>query len=707
MTGRSESSTDRIATLRSPNRIAIVHGSLVLFALALIVKAGYEQLYRGHYWASIGRRQHFASSGLPGARGEIVDTHGETLVESRELVQVSVAPREVNDRPALARAMYRAGIEAKWITMALDTSRRWVDVKGFFLPTAIAPVAHQHGVYAKPVMDRVYANSSGIRRIVGRVGPDGKPLDGIELALDSLLRGDTTSVRVARDKSGKPLAAPSGSAEPLPGNSVTLTISRGLQDICDRALAAAVDSLHATGGDIVVMNPYTGDVLAMASSRRDPAAVANTAVTEPYEPGSTVKPFVAARLLSLRKARPDETINTFGGHYTIEGRTIDDAEEHAAVMSLSDVIKHSSNVGIVRFAERLSPREKFELLRDVGFGAPTAVLLPAESPGTLREPARWSKQSAASVMMGYEVAVTPLQIVTAYSAIANGGELVAPQIVKEIRSADGTVRYTAHRRVVRRVMSPEVAATMRQMLRDVVAGGTSTKADLATLDVAGKSGTARRNVHGHYVANSYTASFVGLFPEDRPQFVVLVKLDDPQNGYFGGVVAGSVTNVVLRAALAARNAALDLGELATSVHAPRPDTTAAGMAETKRMAASAESAAVKVAAAKATAAAVAARLDSTRDSVRLPVAPLVLADPDPRTGEFYVVKLPAVSHIAPPASSKRPVPNVEGLPLRNAVRALHAAGFRVQLVRGVLSGSMPVAGSELSPGRVVRIGVPQ
>lgn len=696
---------------RPLSRVAIVHGSLILFALALIGKAAYEQLYRGQYWASIGRRQHFASSGVPAARGEIEDTHGEILGESRELMQVSVAPREVQDRAALADAMRQARIDVRWIKLALDTSRRWVDIKGSFLPADIARVARQHGVYAKPVMDRVYANSAGIRRIVGRVGPDGKPLDGIELALDSLLRGDTTSVRVARDKSGKRLAAPSGSEEPTPGNSVILTISRGLQDICDRALSAAVDSLHASGGDIVVMNPYSGAVLAMSSSRTDPAAVANTGVTEPYEPGSTVKPFVAARLIALGKAKPDETINTFRGHYTVEGRTINDAEEHTAIMSLSDVIKHSSNVGIVRFAERLSPREKFELLRDVGFGAPTAVLLPAESPGTLREPARWSKQSAASVMMGYEVAVTPLQIAAAYSAIANGGELVAPQIVKEIRAADGTVRYTAQRRVVRRVMSPEVAVTMRQMLRDVVAGGTSTKADLATFDVAGKSGTARRNAHGHYAAGSYTASFVGLFPEDRPQFVVLVKLDNPQNGYFGGVVAGSVTNVVLRAALAARDAALDLGKLATSVHAPRPDTTAAGRAaeRTRLSGLAAADSSAAVMAAKAAAVAAAKRLDSPAigDTFRRPVAPIVSVDPDPRTGEFYVVTLPAVPRIAPPSSSLRAVPNVDGLSLRAAIRALHASGFRVQLVHGGSSGPVPAAGTALGPGRVVKMEVPQ
>lgn len=686
-----------------PNRVTIVRGSLVLFALALIAKAGYEQLYRGGYWSAVAQRQHFVTSDLPAPRGVISDASGETLVESRELVHISIAPREVRDRAKLFHAMRSAGIDQRWLSMVANPARRWVDVSGMFTPASVAGLVGLPGVYARPVMDRVYANSAGLRRIVGRVGPDGKPLDGIELALDSVLRGDTTAVRVARDRSGRALAAPDAPDGSLAGNSVTLTISSALQDICDRTLAAAVDSLHASGGDIVVMNPNTGAVLAMASSRADPAASGNTAVTEPYEPGSTVKPFVAARLIGLGKAKPDETINTFGGHYTVEGRTINDAEEHAPIMSLTDVIKHSSNVGIVRFAERLSAREKFELLRDVGFGTPTALLLPAESPGTLREPARWSRQSAASVMMGYEVAVTPLQIAAAYAAIANGGELVAPQIVKEIRSPNGSVLYTAHRRVVRRVMSPAVAGTMRQMLRDVVTGGTSTKADLATFDVAGKSGTARRNVHGHYQAGSYTASFIGLFPEERPQFVVLVKLDAPQDGYYGGVVAGSVTNVVLRAAIAARNSALDLGELATSVHAPRRDTTAAGRAaERKRLTAD------SVAAAAVESARVQARrADSLRgDTGTRPVLRLATTEPDPRTGEFYVVQLPTARRIAPRATSVRIVPNVEGLPLRAAVRALHASGFRVQLVPGA-SGSVPVSGTPLAAGRVVKLGVPQ
>jgi cell division protein FtsI (penicillin-binding protein 3) len=676
--------------IRTPNRLTVVFGSLMVFAVALVVKAGYEQLVRHDYWSRIGQRQHYASSGMPAPRGEILDAGGHTLVESREMVRISVAPRQVRSRATLARALRLASVDPRFISMSLDTVRKWVDIPGAYLPTDVAPIIAQRGVYTKPVMDRVYATSGGIRRIVGRVTPDGRALDGIELALDSLLRGDTATVRVARDKSGRPLSAPLGADEPTAGSTVVLTINRELQEICDRALAVAVDSLHADGGDIVVMNPTTGDVLAMASNRSDPAAVANTAVTEPYEPGSTMKPFVAARLMDLGRARPEETIDTYNGHLVIpgRGRPITDADEHPSVLSLTDVIKHSSNVGIVRFADRMSVREKFEMLRDMGFGTVTGVAIPAESPGLVRDPAHWTPSSAASVVMGYEVSVTPLQMVTAYSAIANGGELLMPHIVKEIRSPDGTLRYTAQRQVVRRVMTPRVAAEVRTMLRDVVAGGTSTKADLATLDVAGKSGTALRNAHGHYIAGSYTASFVGLFPDDKPQFVILVKLDNPQMGFYGGIVAGGVTNVVLRAALAARDAALDRGELASSVHAPRPDTTAAGrVAERARATAEKRSDSVAVA-----------------DSVRRAARPAPV-DSDPGTGGYFVVKLPQVTRPVPPVASRHVVPDVGGLPLRSAVRALHAAGFRVQLVPGPAGVLTPVAGTMLEPGRVVKLGM--
>jgi cell division protein FtsI (penicillin-binding protein 3) len=224
------------------------------------------------------------------------------------------------------------------------------------------------------------------------------------------------------------------------------------------------------------------------------------------------------------------------------------------------------------------------------------------------------------------------------------------------------------------------------MLREVVSGGTSTKADLATLDVSGKSGTALRTNKGHYQAGAYTASFVGLFPEDRPQFAILVKLDNPQNGYYGGVVAGAVTNVVLRAALSARDASLNLQQLATSVHAPRPDTSLAAR--------------------------VAAKAKSRADSVRLAALPAprpaaIAADTDPRTSASYVIKLPSALRIAPVTNAVRAVPDVSGLSLRAAARTLHAAGFRVELISGQAPQTIPAAGTLWMPGRVVKLSAEQ
>lgn len=676
--------------MQPPSRLAVVHGALIALAVALIAKAAREQLLLGDRWAATARRQHFAQSRLPAPRGEIADASGGTLVESREVTRLSVAPRELRDPARLRAALRTLGADAKWVSAATNRSRKWVELPGRYLPADVASLASMTGVYSTPVMERVYADASGIRRIVGRVDPvSGQALDGVELALDDVLQGDTGRASFARDRAGRALGlATNAGAAATPGRSVVLTINRGLQDISERAIARAVDSLGATGGDIVVMNPNTGDILAMASNRADPRAVANTAVTEPYEPGSTVKPFVAAALLTRNLARPDELIDTYGGQIRLDGRLITDAEEHERMMSLSDVIRRSSNVGIVRFALRLTPAQKYQLLRDVGFGTPTLVPLPAESPGTLREPARWSRQSSASVMMGYEIAVTPLQLAAAYSAIANGGELLQPQLVREVRSATGEVEYRAARRVVRRVMPAAVAAQVRQMLLGVVQSGTSTSAELATFDVAGKSGTARRTSNGAYTAGAYTASFVGLFPAERPQYVVLVKLDNPRNGYYGGVVAGGVTNVVLRAALAARDAALDRSQLALAERPEKPDTSA-----------------------RARFVADSARRDRARiEAATPPVQVAVAAPPDSgRVGiSSYLIRLPQTGRLAPATVSMRPVPSVAGLPLRSAVRTLHAAGFRVQLVAAGAAApaplvTVPAAGTAFAAGRVVKL----
>ncbi len=660
--------------MKAPNRIVVVHAFFVLFALALVGRAAQVQVVEGKQWAARGTRQHFFASAQSAPRGEIQDASGNTLVASREMNRVAVALPEIRDTAFLIRALHRARVDADAIHAAIARRRRWIELPGLYTASDVASISKLNGIHLTPVLQRVYAKSGGIQRIVGTLDGRGNPLDGLELALDTLLRGDSGKVRLARDKDGRALDSPDGwTDQPKAGSTVVLTINNTLQDICERELSIAVDSLRADGGDIVVMNPHTGEILALASNRVGRTTFSNTAVTEPFEPGSTLKPFVAASLLEKRRARPSDVVNTHNGKLELDGRVITDMHK-APALSLADVIRYSSNIGIVEFGQRLTPRQKYETFRDLGFGMSLGVPLPAEATGTLREPKQWSKQTSASVLMGYEIAVTPLQLVTAYSAIANGGELLEPHLIKEVRSVDGNVTYRAEPRAVRRVMSGEVARTVQQMLLDVVQEGTATKADLADFDVAGKSGTARRtSQNAGYVEGNYTASFVGLFPGRDPQYVVLVKLDNPRGAHYaGGDIAAPVTRIVLRAALAARDAALNREDLAAS---------------------------------EKTAVAATAQPEAPRSQSYDPNRNIARRDATEGT-RSYTIELPAVRKPSPVAIAPRAVPNVSGMSIRAAVRTLHTAGFRVRLTATSSAGTSPAAGTIAAPGTIIQLSRP-
>ena len=645
------------------SRVGIIYLSLLLFGGALVARAAQVQLFQNALWSERAERQHFKAAAVPAPRGAILDAAGVHLAQSRELVRLEIAPNEVPDKAALARALRQLGVAPNWVTRATDIRRRWVTLPGHFLPIDASDVVAMRGVYSQPVIERVYPQSEGTRRIVGRVNRDGKAVDGLELMLDTLLQGVAGSTTMMREANGRAVGwgGPQGTAA-RSGHAVTLTLNYELQAIADRALADAVSRMGASGGDIVILDPHDGALLALASKRANPRSTAATALTEPFEPGSTLKPFIAAALLERGLAKPDDIVDTENGVFETHGRTIRDIHREEQ-MSLSDVIRWSSNVGIVKFAERLQPATQYELLRDLGFGAPTGVPYPSEAAGTLRLPAAWTSMSPASLAMGYEIAVTPLQLAVAYASIANGGELIEPALVREIRDADGEVRFTHRRRVVRRVMSPGVAKAIRTMLIDVVEHGTAVQADLTTFAVAGKSGTARRTENGRYAIGRYTATFVGLFPAEEPQYVILVKLDDPSGAYYGGATAAPVTKVVLEAAIAARDAALDRSALA----ARRP---------------------------------------------RRPPAPTDAPSPSPVTREVdtgsvstipYVFALDAPETSPVPPVGARPVPDVRGLPLRDAVRMLHDSGFQVRLERGPAGETRPAPGTLARPGDTVRL----
>jgi cell division protein FtsI (penicillin-binding protein 3) len=661
--------------MSKPSRIGIVHAALALLALAVIVKAGIVQLVQGRSWERMADRQHFSNQEIPAPRGSIMDAGGQVLASTRDVVKLEIAPREVRDLKLLQRALTTVKVEQSWVERAIDTSRAWVVLPGRYLAEEVASITAMRGVYATQQADRSYSMSVGLQPLLGRVS-DGHGLDGLEFTLDSLLRGKAGEAQLVRDARGRSFASPTQPGQAAtPGHSVALTINQGLQEIAERTLADAVARLGAEGGDIVILEPRNGEVLAIAGQRHGVASPSVTAVTEPFEPGSTIKPLIAAGLLARGLARTTDIVPTRGGEYTLHGRTIHD-EPHDGptpkMLTLADVIRYSSNIGIVQFADRLTQRQEFETLRDFGLGTATGLPYSAEAPGTLRPPSVWSKQSQASLAMGYELAVTPLQLALAYAAMANGGELLEPAVIKEIRNPEGTVVYRHERRVVRQVLSPDLAKTMRVLLTDVVDRGTAVDADLTTFKLAGKTGTPRRTVKGRYASRQYNPNFVGVFPADNPQLVIVVKLVNPKGDFYGGRTAAPMTKTILEAALAASNAALDRSELtATTVARALPLPSTKGNART-------------------------AVATSARD-----VTPRRVDADSSRT---VVMDLPAKAKPKDLPKAPRAVPDVRGMPLRDAVRSLHNAGLRVALARTGRGGeTLPPRGAMVGAGALVRL----
>jgi cell division protein FtsI (penicillin-binding protein 3) len=511
----------------------------------------------------------------------------------------------------------------------------------------VAPLRELRGVYLERRLQRFYPRGALAQRLVGRVDARGRGGSGLERALDSVLAGRAGSAVMLRDLRGRRYPSPSRpTAEPVDGGDVVLTIDAELQEIAERSLARAAQETRASGADVVILHPRTGEVLALASVRRGSSGAAG-AIGDTYEPGSTAKVFTAAALLRAGKATPADTVDVEQGTWTLGRRTIHDTHR-AGLLSLADVIRLSSNIGIAKLGQRLTAVEQYEALRDFGFGTPTGIEFPGEAAGRLRHPRQWTVESPASLAMGYELAVTPLQLAAAYGTFATGGVLLEPTLVREARDADGRVRWRHGVRPVRRVLSAETAEQLAHMLLGVVEEGTGQRAALGTYALAGKTGTARRAVQGRYEEGRYTASFVGLFPAVDPQLVLLVKIDDPEGEYFGGTTAAPVVRTILEAALATPAVTLDRTRLSR-----------------RRAPAAAEAAPAAIA----------------------PGA-VVVAWPQP----------PA----APDSTVARPVPDVAGQDLRAASRALHRAGFRVRVEGwGAVETTRPAAGTVAPAGTMV------
>jgi cell division protein FtsI (penicillin-binding protein 3) len=638
----------------------------VLLASAAVLARGLVlQVVEGERWSARAVDQQRQQVALPAPRGTIFDRNGVPLAASQVTYRVSVAPREVRDRAGVTELLREAlGLSAAEAARAVDRGRRWVVLPGRHDAVAYRRLAGTRGLYFERVQERFHPHGEVGLEVLGRLAVDGTALGGVELAFDSLLSGRAGLAVERRDARGEVIPGSLLSVvEPVAGHDLYLTLDLGLQEIAHEALREAVRETGSAGGDLLLADRRTGEILA-AVSHRSGEATAWRGVLDPYEPGSTLKPFFVSSLLVSGRATLGDSVFAEEGRYTNRGRTVTDVEKHGW-LTVGEALSVSSNVAMVKLAEDFAPAVQYSYLRDFGFGTPTGVPYPAEAAGVLRRPRDWSAYSQGSLAIGYEISVTPLQMVMAYGALANEGVLMEPRIVREVRSREGRVVRRYSPRVVRRVLPAEVSRAVSAALLDVVETGSGRRAQLGSFPVAGKTGTARRFVDGRYDRGGYTASFAGFFPAADPQLAFLVKLDRPQGAYYGGTAAAPVTRTTLAAALAARSTALDRRVVAST-------------------AGSSEVVSVPV---------------GTNRSV---VAEGPWLPPVPGPFIFSLGTAPARRYESASAARPRPVPNVRGLAVRDAVRRLHGQGFRVEVEGvGVVAGTTPVAGRSLEPGAVV------
>jgi cell division protein FtsI (penicillin-binding protein 3) len=491
---------------------------------------------------------------IPPRRGTIYDRNGVALALVKEQYQLYLVPRNIRDVDGFVRDLtaivpydereLRARIaQGGWYVRLLqnvprETVRRLED-------------AGLDGVGVETVLVRHHPYGELAADLLGRVDVDNVGIEGIELYYDDGLRGRPGYAIHQRDALGREYANFTYPIEPpVHGKDVHLTIDLALQEIAEAALDAALEKTQAKSASMVVVDPRTGEVLALAnaSAPNQGGPVRNFAVVDQFEPGSTFKIVTLAGLYEEELAAPSDSLFCENGTWVFNGRTLRDVHPYGW-LTVEQVIEESSNICAAKLAQELGETRLHDYARRFGFGLPTGIDFPGEPRGMLKRPEQWSALTPASIAMGYEVMVTSLQMAMGYAVIANGGDLMRPYLVRRVVGAGGRVEFEGRPQRVRRVMSPATARLITQALVRVVETGTARTAQLAMLPIAGKTGTARKTSGGGYVTGLYTSTFVGFFPANEPRYVAFVRVDEPVGAFYGGAVAAPVFRQTVESSL--------------------------------------------------------------------------------------------------------------------------------------------------------------
>mgnify|MGYP001557999692 CR=1 FL=1 len=636
----------------------------VLFAcalLALIGRLAYLQVVKHEELSRLALRQRSKTITLRPKRGPILDRHGEALAVSSHAESLFALPGRLAEPEALARRLAPLLSEPpEEILKRLRADRSFVWLKRKlppFLAQAVRGLGEPGLGFVQESL-RLYPNRELAAHVLGFEGLDGRGLEGIERAWDSHLAGEPGLALVVRDALGREVTGAPALLKPsTPGRGVTLTLDTTIQYLAEKEVETAWRRTRSKSAMAIVLDPRTGELLALAvrptfNPNNFAMATANEwrnrALTDPFEPGSTFKAILAAAALEERVARPTDRFYGEEGAVTVGSTVIHDWKRYGW-LTFSEVLQNSSNVGAVKVGLALGRERYYRYITGFGFGSLTGVGLPGESRGQVRAPERWSGLSLATLSIGQEVSVTALQMVAAFGAVANGGRLMQPQIVRAVLDARGREVRGFEPRAVRQVISPETARTLTQILTRVVTDGTGRNAAVPGYEVAGKTGTAQKvdQATKRYSRAPGVLSFAGFAPADDPRVAMLVLLDEPKNEQWGSEAAAPIFAALGR-------------EVLRYLNVPPRDTPPVQIVR------------------------------GLEPGMVVPVS----------SGLAAGGRRPALDQDAPGPL----MPDVVGKSLRGALASLEALEVHVEVVgRGVVVAQRPAAGEALAPGSLARL----
>lgn len=690
-------------------RLLILKAVLSVLFVAIAARLVVIQVLDAPRYRAIARKQYEQKFTLPAVRGTIADRSGHVLVSNTVFLSFAADPKIVGDRDhAIAQTFAR--ILGKPVGHYLDKlrsdpSRRFVWLERRVHPAQAARLADARleGVVAVKEPKRLYHYDELAAAAIGFTDIDNNGIAGIELAFDRELHGTPGSVVMQRDGLGR--ARPSADyprVEPVNGHHVRLTIDLSYQAILEEELRNGVTANKADGGLAVMIDPRTGEILALATAPSinpnapasiDLADARNRVVTDMFEPGSIFKVVTAAAAYEHGVISPDRRFDAENGVYKVmlRGkvvRLIRDTHEHQS-LTFQEALEQSSNIVMAKAVDLIGPERFYRQARDFGFGIPTGVDMPGEVRGILKKPHEWSGITMQTMAYGYEVAVTPLQIATAYAAVANGGVLMRPYIIRDIRSESGEILRETRPQRIRRVVSEETAALLTEAFEGAVDHGTAREVSIRGIRIAGKTGTARRIVDGRYAPGKYTASFVGYFPAEDPQVVCLVMMENPRaRGYYGGVTSAPIFRAVAERVLQ------------TSPRFQRTTMATATPDDEKRITVP------DVRSITHTVASQILKSQGLEPQWSGGGTVVLRQSPEPGTRVPTGTSVTLVLRDVPDAGSEGliAVPDVRGLSIRRAVNRLVVDGFDVTLEgSGVVVRQSPAPGQKVAAGSAVRL----